>query len=528
MTMNGTRGYHPGLVDLAVGRRSAARSSSTSDIYAQEQERVFARAWLHVGHESQIPNPGDFFVSSMGEESVILCRDRAGRIHVFLNSCRHRGMKVCRYDEGNTAVFTCPYHGWSYGTDGALVGVPYFREAYHSRLDKAKWGLVEVAQTAQLQGHDLGHLGSGGAALHRISRRLPRFLDLHLDGWDGREGQAEVLGGVQKWLMPCNWKFPAENFSGDTYHNISHRSVDLAGIGPSGAGRRDMGERDVSRKLHVCIPDRGHQTIHYVLPAGKSPPPAYQNSPIVAEYFRHCEEEKRRLRGEEARLIGAPGEIFPNTALLPRQPRTMAVWHPGSAHQTECWRWFFVDRDAPSEVKNFLRDYYIRYSGPAGMTEQDDMENWNYAHAASRGTIARRYPYNYEREAAPRSRTTNTRACGCPARSSTSPRRSRASSRCATSTAAGRSSWRPTTGRGSRPGAAASARQRNERTDQCPRSRGRHVGRARRRRRGRDRHQSGRRGVAVRPLSVLAARPALVGQEEMIFAPDVVALGRPA
>jgi hypothetical protein len=60
------------------------------------------------------------------------------------------------------------------------------------------------------------------------------------------------------------------------------------------------------------------------------------------------------------------------------------------------WRWYLVDAAAPSEVKNFLRDYYIRYSGPAGLTEQDDMENWNYAHAASRGTIARRHPYNYE------------------------------------------------------------------------------------------------------------------------------------
>ena len=79
-----------------------------------------------------------------------------------------------------------------------------------------------------------------------------------------------------------------------------------------------------------------------------------------------------------------------------RQPRTIAVWHPRGPHQTEVWRWYLVDRDAPQEVKNFLRDYYIRYSGPAGMTEQDDMENWNYAHAASRGTIARRYPYNYE------------------------------------------------------------------------------------------------------------------------------------
>jgi hypothetical protein len=57
---------------------------------------------------------------------------------------------------------------------------------------------------------------------------------------------------------------------------------------------------------------------------------------------------------------------------------------------------FLVDKDAPEEVKDVLRRYYIRYSGPAGMTEQDDMENWNYAQLASSGTIARRQPYNYE------------------------------------------------------------------------------------------------------------------------------------
>jgi phenylpropionate dioxygenase-like ring-hydroxylating dioxygenase large terminal subunit len=86
-----------GLVD--VERGIISREIFVSDeIYRQELERIFARAWLFVGHESQIPKPGDYLSSSMGEESVILCRDRAGRIRVFLNSCRHRGMKVCRYD----------------------------------------------------------------------------------------------------------------------------------------------------------------------------------------------------------------------------------------------------------------------------------------------------------------------------------------------------------------------------------------------------------------------------------------------
>ena len=274
-----------------------------------------------------------------------------------------------------------------------------------------------------------------------------RFLDLILDGWDGREGQAELLGGVQKWIIPCNWKWPAENFTGDTYHNISHRSVDLVGAGPSGRSRRDYGELNVARRLHVAIPDRGHQTITYVLPKDHQPQPAYQNSPEVAEYFRHCEEERRRRPGVNSRMIGAPGEIFPNVALLPRQPRTLAVWHPVNAHQTEVWRFFFVDRDAPRAVKNFLRDYYIRYSGPAGMTEQDDMENWNYAHCRQPGRDRAAVSLHLRNGHGPRGRglrmgrAADARPGGRPDQGAW-----RARSRCGTCIGGGRSSWRPTVG----------------------------------------------------------------------------------
>ena len=111
--------------------------------------------------------------------------------------------------------------------------------------------------------------------------------------------------------------------------------------------------------------------------------PRIQQHPVVDEYFRHCFHERKRRLGEKARMLPLVGTIFPNASYHGRQPRGICVWHPHSPTETEGWRFFLVDADAPAEVKDVLRRYYMRYSGPAGMTEQDDMENWLYATAAS-------------------------------------------------------------------------------------------------------------------------------------------------
>ena len=262
MMMSPKSGLMKKLVDMDTGLISR-EIYVNEEIYQQELERVFARTWLFIGHESQVPNPNDFFVSRMGEESVIMTRDRQGQIHVLLNTCRHRGMKVCRYDEGNTPVFSCPYHGWSYSTDGNLVsvpgeliGVPQFATAYHGELKKEDWGLVSVPQ---MYNHD-------GTIWATWDRDAPPFLeymggminklDAVIAGADGTPGAIEIVGGVQKFIIPSSWMYGAENFSPDSYHNISHRSVDLAGISPQGVARQPL-NADI-RIGQISFVDRGH------------------------------------------------------------------------------------------------------------------------------------------------------------------------------------------------------------------------------------------------------------------------------
>lgn len=109
------------------------------EIYGLELEQIFAKSWLFVAHESEIPQAGDFVTRYMGEDPVIVWRGQDGKVRVFLNVCRHQGRKVCGEDLGRAAQFRCPYHGWTYSNCGELISVPFF-EGYQGKLDKGGLG----------------------------------------------------------------------------------------------------------------------------------------------------------------------------------------------------------------------------------------------------------------------------------------------------------------------------------------------------------------------------------------------------
>ena len=336
------------------------------ELYEIEKERVFARCWLFVGFEDQIKKPGDYFVPRMGEESVILSRDRDNTVHVFLNSRRHRGMKVCRYDEGNTPVFTCPYHGWSYAGDGSLVGVPRYKDAYREELDKSQWGLVEVAHLANFHGTIWATWDPDTPSFDEYLGDMKVHLDLFFNSPDGTDPDLEVIGGVYKWLFPANWKFGAENFLGDDYHGVTtHRSVDVLRISPSGQQGRHTEDNFQVPAAWFDVSHHGSGRLDLRLSTEDLPyTNMYPNNPAVDRCFRAMHAQQRKRLGKRARLTGENGNIFPNTTQGTYQ--SICVWHPHGVDWTECWRWYWLHRDAPQEVKDLFRHYFMRYGRAGG------------------------------------------------------------------------------------------------------------------------------------------------------------------
>jgi len=369
---------------------------SSEEIFAKELERVFAPSWAFVGHTSQLTRDGDYFLSRVAQESVIVTRAKGGTINILLNNCRHRGMPVCRYDEGNGVSFMCSYHGWSYDLSGNLTGVPKLNEGYHDTLERSQWGLIP-ARTAIFYGSIWATFDPAAPSFEEYLGDMTLYLRDLLQSPDGEDDGYEVIGGIVKWRMPSNWKFGQENFSGDHSHYPTHLSVNRLGISGSGKPARHAFDALKAPFTFLNIAHPGGHTVRANLYDELSPYESmWATVPEVDAYFRDCHALRQKRLGDRARLFNRGGIVFPNMHYNTGGRTTIGVWLPVSAQETEVWRWLFVPRNAPQIVKDTLRHYYMRYGGPAGMTEQDDMENWTAAQRGTNGITSRRYPFNYQ------------------------------------------------------------------------------------------------------------------------------------
>jgi nitrite reductase/ring-hydroxylating ferredoxin subunit len=373
-----------GLVDSRNGTISPAIFSHP-DVYAQELEQIFARMWLFVGHESQVPNPGDFVRSRMGEEQVIVTRGRDNRIYVLLNSCPHRGNMVCRYDKGHGLAFQSSFHGWTFGSDGSLINIsPGMEEEYSSYLRKEEWGMVR-ARVAIFHGTIWATWDESAPSFVEYLGGAEEYLRAALSDAEGDPDGLELAGGIMKWRVGMNWKVPQPD--SDVAHGwITHRSARAAGF-PFGSG----GGASQTDDYHVWFPE-GHTTSLSLPREGGEVGPVewikWRDSvAVINEYFRERAAKRAERLGVAAQLDELP-HIFPNIGGT--IGRIFRIVHPQGADASEMWSGVLVDKKAPPELKEaMVKNRLMQSSGPNGFVAKDDMENWYIQTRYSKGRTTR-------------------------------------------------------------------------------------------------------------------------------------------
>ena len=185
----------------------------------------------------------------MGTEEVIVVRDRKdNQIRAFLNSCRHRGMKVVRYDQGNALIFTCPFHAWTYDTTGSLVGAGFQHspEAYCGTLPKEQWGLAEVAQFKNFYGSLWATWDPKAPSFEEYLGPFTESLRHCLQASDGTDAGLDMFTPFQRHRLPTNWKVPGFTSVTDLTHTaMTHRSAAAAKLHQD---RGSKGGRDRARQ----------------------------------------------------------------------------------------------------------------------------------------------------------------------------------------------------------------------------------------------------------------------------------------
>ncbi|MGY1812270.1 aromatic ring-hydroxylating oxygenase subunit alpha [Blastococcus sp. SYSU D00820] len=379
------------LLDLVdeTGGHVSRRIYADPEIFELEQARIFRKAWQFLAHESEFGEAGEYITRNLAGEPVVLIKGDDGQIRAFLNSCRHRGMRVCRADRDKVTFMRCPYHGWAYDKQGSLVAA-FAEELYDpGKLVKEELGLIPVAQVDTYRGMIFGTWDPAAPGLHDYLGDMRFYLDLFLARTDAG---VEVIGAPHIWDVKTNWKFATDNFTGDNFHlYTAHGSVAELGMLPPDPMSLSYG--------HLVTAQDGH--VLHIVPG--PPDPAFENFGLPAElseqFDRNLGPAQRRLLRDHAWSVGT---VFPNLSFLqvmvqgdldsPMVPfLCFRVWEPTGPTTTRIHSYFMADKDMPAEARQASYLAYVRTFGPSGIFEQDDTENWEDCTRVNSGVIAQRY-----------------------------------------------------------------------------------------------------------------------------------------
>ena len=333
-----------------------------------ELERLFYKNhWCYVGLEAEIPEPGDFKRTVIGERSVIMVRDDDGEINVVENVCAHRGMRFCRKKHGNANELVCPYHQWSYSLKGDLQGVPFRRGVKQD--GKVQGGMPKDFKPADHSLTKLRIAQRGGVVFATFDQEMESFEEFvgpeMLHYFDRMfNGRKLTLLGYNKQRIPGNWKLMMENIK-DPYHpGLLHTWFVTFGLWR--ADNRSELKMDKHFRHAAMISTRGS--------GGKD-----SQTTDVSSFKENMQlNDPRFLDVEVEPWWNGPTAVmmtlFPSV-ILQQQVNSVSTRHiqpDGHGSFDFVWTHFGYEDDTPEMTERRLRQANL--FGPAGFVSADDGE----------------------------------------------------------------------------------------------------------------------------------------------------------
>ncbi|HEX4112119.1 MAG TPA: aromatic ring-hydroxylating dioxygenase subunit alpha [Stellaceae bacterium] len=351
------------------------------ELFELEMQHLFVNTWNYIGHDSQVPNHGDYFSTSIGKQPVLMVRHSDDSVRVFYNRCPHKGTRLTTETCGNTGkFFRCPYHSWSFRTDGSLLAVPLHGEYDNTGFETstAARGMIPVAHVHNYRGFIFAKLGATGSDFDEFFGASLSSLDNMIDR--SPVGRLEVAGGVLRYMHDCNWKMLVENQTDTMHPMIVHESsagtaVNVWKNAPPGTPKPMaveiyapfMSSYEFFQKMGIRVwrNGHGHTGVAHSIHSDYSAVPGYEEQMVKA----YGEERAHAILGENRHNT----VYYPNV-MIKGPIQLLRIFKPLAADRTLVESWTFRLVGAPDLLLERTCMYNRLVNAPTSVVGHDDLE----------------------------------------------------------------------------------------------------------------------------------------------------------
>ena len=352
----------------------------SQELFDLEMERLWRNTWIYVGHDSQVPNIGDFYSTEIARQPLIMLRDEGGKVRVLMNRCAHKGARLVSAMHGQceNRLLRCPYHGWTYRLDGSIRTIP-MKSGYEGTAladSPNSRGIVNLPQVENYRGFVFARLSESGPGFREYFGESLTSIDNMVER--APEGRLEVAGGVLRFMHDCNWKMFIENLNDTMHPMVAHESAagtakKLWADKPEGTPKPMAIEQFLPfvngysffDQMGVHIYENGHSYtgVNFSIHSAYS---------AIGEYESLME---KTYGAERARAI--LGEVRHNTVYYPSLTikgaiQSIRVVRPIGPQQTLIESWTFRLAGAPAQLLRRTVMYTRLINAPTSVVGHDD------------------------------------------------------------------------------------------------------------------------------------------------------------